>query len=90
MQKSSKENSLTKTSGEKNVKTERPNFMVPFTDHSNVLKKREDFAVSLRKQKTKKALDQKRRRFAQPIATDGDSYSIYEGHPEWKKGNYEP
>ena len=47
--------------------------MVPFTDHSNVLKKREDFAVSLRKQKTKKALDQKRRRFAQPIATDEDS-----------------
>ena len=45
----SKENSLTKTSGEKNLKPQRPNFMVPFSDQTNSLKKREDFAVSLRK-----------------------------------------
>ena len=63
----SKENSLTKTgSSEKKaeqLKKERISFMVPFTDETNVLKKREDFAVSLRKQKTKKVLEQKRRRF---------------------------
>ena len=46
----SKENSMTKTSSEKKeLKKERPNFMVPFTEETNVLKKREDFAVSLRK-----------------------------------------
>ena len=46
--KTSKENSLTKTSDEK-LKPDRPNFMVPFGDTTNVLRKREDFAVTLRK-----------------------------------------
>jgi len=62
--------------------------MVPFTEETNILKKREDFAISLRKTKTKKALDQKRRRLAKPVVTNGDSNEVYNGHPEWKKENY--
>jgi hypothetical protein len=75
-----KENSITKTSGEKNQlkTTERANFMVPFKDTGNVLRKREDFAVSLRKKKTKGILEQKRKRMVQPVLhTDGDSKQTY-------------
>ena len=56
---------------------ERANFMVPFTDAGNVLRKREDFAVSLRKKKTKGILDQKRKRMICPVITDGDSKQTY-------------
>jgi hypothetical protein len=65
--------------------------MAPFTEQINVLKKREDFAISLRKQKTKRVLEQKRRRFtSKPAITSGDSNEIYYGHPDWRKENYKP
>jgi hypothetical protein len=40
----------------------RKNFMKPQVDADQVLKKREEFAVNLRRQKTKAIIQQKRRK----------------------------
>lgn len=49
-------------SAEKKVLTQRKNFMQDTFSGENTLQKREEFAVSLRKQKTKQIIDQKRRK----------------------------
>jgi hypothetical protein len=51
-----------KLQGKLKIEEKKSNFMVPLQDSINVLKKRETFAVNLRKAKTKTILDQKRRK----------------------------
>jgi len=50
------------SSGEKVVLQQRKNFMQDTGEADQVLKKREEFAVNLRKQKTKAIIQQKRRK----------------------------
>lgn len=50
------------------VLKERKNFMAQAFDKEDVLKKREEFAVSLRKQKTKAIIEQKRRKLASAVS----------------------
>ena len=60
------------------------------------LKKREEFAVNLRKKRTQAILKQKRRKIAQfsehqdQIGENGLHYEEYTGYPPWKAGNYYP
>ena len=47
---------------------QRKNFLIPEMEADQVLKKREEFAINLRKKKTKDMIKQKRRKIAQSMA----------------------
>ena len=49
------------------TKPERMNFMAPQFPADETLRKREEFAVSLRKKKTKNLVQQKRRKIAEAM-----------------------
>lgn len=92
------------SSGEKVVLKERKNFMAEAFDKDDVLKKREEFAVSLRKQKTKGIIEQKRRKLAsavgqsllvsaasanQEASMTATAVQPYQGLPEWRASDYQ-
>ena len=47
---------------------QRKNFMKPEADSGSTLQKREEFAISLRKQKTKSIIQMKRRKIAESLS----------------------
>jgi len=53
----------------------RKNFLMPEFSGDQVLKKREEFAVNLRKKKTKEMIQQKRRKIAQSITKQKNAIS---------------
>ena len=74
----------------KNITNTSKSFMTPdFTQQSNI-QKREDFAVSLRKMKTRQNVQEKRRKLAAHKYVQNAGHLIYSGLPEWRKENYGP
>lgn len=74
----------------KNITNTSKSFMTPdFTQQSNI-QKRENFAVSLRKMKTRQNVQEKRRKLAAHKYIQNAGHLIYSGLPEWRKENYGP
>ena len=70
------------------------NFMDLKQSSTDGLKKRENFAVNLRKKRTQAILKEKRRKIAQFTGgkenQEGSQYEEYTGYPPWKAENYYP
>lgn len=64
--------------------------MTPDFGQDSNIKKREEFAVSLRKMKTRQNVREKRRKLAAHKYVQNAGHLIYNGLPEWKKQNYAP
>ena len=76
--------------------TQKSNFLVKQMDRSEVMRKREDFAISLRKEKKKAIIQIKRRKIAlltkgknQLAKSETSDVQPYRGYPKWKSDLYE-